>query len=123
MEDEVLRCKYRRDFCVLILRLIQSPDLSLLDFRNLLTSKQYTLPNTMLESFDKTLKELNDHGVGQLLDVVDSLKILSHPDNTLNESKSFTMNSNIPIAKNSVVGKFIIFFLDKIFLQCCYDNI
>lgn len=109
MEDEVLRCKYRRDFCVLILRLIQSPDLSLLDFRNLLTSKKYTLPKTVLESFDETLKELNDLGVGRLLDIVDSLKILSHPDNTLNESKSFTTSSNNPIAKNSVVGKFIEF--------------
>lgn len=111
MEDEVLRCKYRRDFCVLILRLIQSPDLTLLDFRNLLTSKKYTLPKTVLDSFDQTLADMNDVGVGKLLDIVDSLdKILSHSDNTLNESKSFSTNSSCAIAKSSVVGKFSKFY-------------
>lgn len=121
MEDEVLRCKYRRDFCVLILRLIQSPDLNLLDFRNLLTSKKYTLPKTVLDSFDQTLADMNELGVGKLLDIVDSLdKILSHSDNTLNESKSFSTNSSCAIAKSSVIGKFfkfskknfIVYFID-----------
>lgn len=108
MEDEILRCKYRRDFCVLILRLIQSPDLSLLDFRNLLASKNYTLPNTVLSSFDQTLADMNEVGVGKLLDMVDSLqKILSNSDTTLNESKSFTTNSGSAVAKTSVVGKLI----------------
>lgn len=106
MKDEVIKCKYRRDFCVLILHLIQSPDLSLLDFRNLLTSKKYTLPKTVLDSFDESLMDINDLGVGKLLDNVDSLdKILSHLDNTLNESKSFTTNSSCAVAKSSVVGK------------------
>lgn len=107
MEDEVLRCKYRKDFCVLILRLIQSPDLTLLDFRNLLTSKKYTLPKTVLDSFDQNLADMNQVGVGKLLDIVDSLdKILSHSDNTLNESKSFSTNTSCAIAKSSVIGKF-----------------
>lgn len=107
MEDEVLKCKYRRDFCVLILRLIQSPDLSLLDFRNLLTSNKFTLPKTVLDSFDQTLAEINEIGVSKLLDILDSLeKILSNLDNTLNESKSFTTNSGSAIAKTSVVGEF-----------------
>lgn len=114
MEDEVLRCKYRRDFCVLILRLIQSPDLNLLDFRNLLTSKKYTLPKTVLDSFDQTLADMNEVGVGKLLDIVDSLdKILSHSDNTLNESKSFSTNSSCAIAKSSVIGKFFQFYKKK----------
>lgn len=107
MEDEVLRCRHRRDFCVLILRLIQSPDLSLLDFRNLLTSKKYVLPKTVVDSFDQSLKEMNEVGVGKLLDMVDSLdKILSNSDNTLNESKSFTTNAASAIAKTSVVGEY-----------------
>lgn len=112
MDQEVLRCRYRRDFCVLILRLIQSPDLSLLDFRKLLTSKKYTLPDTVIDSFDQTLSDMNEDGVGKLLDVVDSLdKILSNLDNTLNESKSSTTNSASTIAKTSVVGKLSVYVL------------
>lgn len=116
MEDEVLKCRYRRDFCVLILRLIQSPDLSLVDFRNLLTSKKYTLPKTLVDSFDQILAEINEIGIGKLLDVVESLdKILSHLDNSVNESKSFTTNSASAIARTSVVGKDIYI---KNALQC-----
>lgn len=112
MEDEILKCKYRRDFCVLILCLIQTPDLSLLGFRNLLISKKYALPQTVIDSFDQTLTDIYKIGVGKLLDMVDSLdKVLSPIDNTLNESKSLTTNSSCAIAKTSVVGKLLNFLL------------
>ncbi|KAJ8948335.1 hypothetical protein NQ318_019320 [Aromia moschata] len=118
MDDEVLRCRYRRDFCVLVLRLLQSPDLPLLELRKLLTSKKYTLPQTLIDSFDQTLLNLNESGIGHLLDIVDSLnKIMSFSDNTMNESKSFLTNNSNSIAKTSIVGyylrRFIIHF-DKL---------
>lgn len=107
MDDEVLRCKYRRDFCVLILRLLQSPDLPLFDFRNLLTTEKYAIPNTVLDTFDQTLIHLHTHGVSKLLEIVDSLeKLLSYSDNTMNDSsKSFLRNGCSSIAKTSIVGR------------------
>lgn len=118
MGDEVLCCKYRRDFCVLILRLLQSPDLPLWELRNLLTSKKYTLPETLINSFDQILADLNDSGIGQLSDIVDSLnKLMTFSENTINENKSFLTSGSCTIAKTSVVGyylrRFIIHF-DKL---------
>ncbi|XP_072399918.1 anaphase-promoting complex subunit 5 isoform X1 [Diabrotica undecimpunctata] len=107
MEDQALMCKYRRDFCVLTLRLIQSPDLPLFDLRKLLTSKKYVIPDSLIESFDQTLATLNEEGIGNLLDIVDSLlKIMDKSDDPL--------NSNSSIAKTSIAGyylrRFIVFF-------------
>ncbi|CAH1119671.1 unnamed protein product [Phaedon cochleariae] len=108
MENGVLRCKYRRDFCVLILRLLQSPEIPLLELYNLLTSNKYHIPQSLFESFDTTLVNLNTQGVGSLLDVTESLqKIINRPDDPLNTI----------IAKSSIIGyylrRFIVYF-DKL---------
>lgn len=110
-EDQILMCKYRRDFCVLSLRLLQSPDLSLYELRGLLTSKKYVIPETLIESFDQALSTLNEEGIGNLLDNVDILvKIMNRSDDHLNTSGSV-------IAKSSIVGyylrRFIVYF-DKL---------
>ncbi|XP_056636653.1 anaphase-promoting complex subunit 5 [Diorhabda sublineata] len=107
MDDQVLMCKYRRDFCVLILRLLQSPDLPLLELKNLLNSKKYVIPDSLMESFDQTLATLNEEGIGNLLDIVDSLvKIMSRSEDH--------PNSTSVIAKTSIAGyyirRFIVYF-------------
>lgn len=109
MEDDVLMCKYRRDFCVLILCLIQSPDLSLLEFRKLLTSPKFSLPETVLNSFDETLDEIREIGVGKLLDMVDSLDKVLSPSDSVNDSKTYPTNNSFPVAKTSVIGKSYLF--------------
>nr|XP_023020876.1 anaphase-promoting complex subunit 5 [Leptinotarsa decemlineata] len=99
MEDEVLRCKYRRDFSVLMLRLLQSPDLPHHELRNLFTSKKYLIPQTLIESFNQSLSTLNKLGVGNLLDIVESLqKLMNHADDPTN---------NGVIAKSSIVGYYL----------------
>ncbi|KAG5897864.1 hypothetical protein JTB14_024896 [Gonioctena quinquepunctata] len=108
-EVKVLRCKHRRDFCVLMLRLLQSPDLPHLELRNLFTSKKYSIPQVLIETFNQDLANLNSQGVGNLLDIVDSLeKIMNRADDPTNSSV---------IAKSSIVGyylrRFIVYF-DKL---------
>ncbi|VEN54817.1 unnamed protein product [Callosobruchus maculatus] len=106
MDDEALRCKHRRDMCVLILRLLQSPDLSLSQLHDLLSSSKYVIPNNVIESFDKVLADLYKGGIGYLLDIVESLeKIMAISDTSLSESKSFILGS--AFAKTSIVGHYV----------------
>nr|CAI5862934.1 unnamed protein product [Callosobruchus analis] len=106
MEDEALRCKHRRDMCVLILHLLQSPDLSLTQLHDLLSSSKYVIPNKVVESFDMVLADLHKGGIGYLLDVVESLeKIMAISDTSLSESKSFMIGN--AFAKTSIVGHYI----------------
>ncbi|CAH1158814.1 unnamed protein product [Phyllotreta striolata] len=102
MDDLVLMCKYRRDFGVLILNLIQSPDIPLRKLKSLLASEKYTIPKSLVESLDQTLTTLNEDGVGNLSDIVDSLvKIMNRSDDHLN---STTISA---IAKSSIVGYYL----------------
>ncbi|CAH1961189.1 unnamed protein product [Acanthoscelides obtectus] len=106
IEDKALCCKHRRDMCVLILRLLQSPDLSLSKLQDLLTSSKYVIPSEVVESLDKDLHDLYSGGIGFLLDIVESLeKIMAVPDSSLNESKSLMIGS--VFAKTSIVGHYI----------------
>lgn len=61
--------KYRRKFSLLLLKLIQYPDLPYIDLHNLLTSPQYGLSKEHLESFEGLIEILNDNGVEILLDL------------------------------------------------------
>lgn len=61
--------KYRRKFSLLLLKLIQYPDLPYTDLHNLLTSPQFGLPKEHLESFESLMELLNDNGVEILLDL------------------------------------------------------
>lgn len=61
--------KYRRKFSLLLLKLIQYPDLPYMDLHNLLTSSQFGLSKEHLESFESLMEILNDNGVEILLDL------------------------------------------------------
>lgn len=61
--------KYRRKFTLLLLKLIQYPDLSYMDLHNMLTSKQFGLSNEHLQKFESLMEMLNDNGVEILLDL------------------------------------------------------
>lgn len=60
---------YRRRFSLLLLKLIQYPDLPYMDLYNLLTSRQYGVSKEHLESFESLMEVLNDNGVEVLLDL------------------------------------------------------
>lgn len=61
--------KYRRKFSLLLLKLIQYPDLPYMDLHNLLTSAQFGLSKEHLDSFESLMEILNDNGVEILLDL------------------------------------------------------
>lgn len=100
MLDEILKVKYRRGFCLLILKLIQSPDLTMEELRNLLTSNQYCVDQQFIESqFEKTLDELYTVGMDALLDVIDSFhRIIVNEINSPDPPRTH-------VNKNSVTGK------------------
>lgn len=61
--------KYRRKFSLLLLKLVQYPDLPYMDLHNLLTSSQFGVSKEHLESFESLMEMLNDNGVEILLDL------------------------------------------------------
>ncbi|KAJ6641734.1 Anaphase-promoting complex subunit 5 [Pseudolycoriella hygida] len=64
--------KYRRKFCLLMLKLMQYPDLPYADLHNLLTSSRYGLSQEHLDSFESVMGLLNDdYGVDLLMDLQD----------------------------------------------------
>lgn len=65
--------QHRRDFCMLVLKLIQCPDLELNELRAILSSGAYTLLTTHLQNFEKKLLEAHQKGVASILDLIQSL--------------------------------------------------
>lgn len=100
MIDEPLKAQYRRGFCLLILKLIQSPDLTLDELRSLLASKQYCIDQQFVETqFEKNLDELRCVGMDALIDVIDSFhRIIVNEINSPDPPRTH-------VNKNSVVGE------------------
>lgn len=72
-----IKAIHRRDFCIMVLRLIQGPDLSLIDFRDLLTDGTFVIESKFLRDFENSLKNLYNVGVGYLLDLVEYISRLT----------------------------------------------
>lgn len=100
MPDESLKAQYRRGFCLLILKLIQSSDLTLNELRSVLASKQYCIDYQFIEcQFEKTLVGLCFVGMDALLDIIDSFhRIIINEINTPEPPRTH-------VNKNSVTGK------------------
>lgn len=88
---------HRKDFCILILQLIQSPDLSLAELRNLLISGKYNIEPRFVTKFDCAIKDLYTVGVSNLLDLAEYISRLTI-DLQLN-------GIWCQINKNSILGK------------------
>lgn len=83
-----------RDFCLLSLKLIQSPDISLSDLAELLISNEFVLYESLMRKFENTIYNISKIGVRFLLDIVDSIGRLVVP------SERFVL-----VGKSSVIGK------------------
>ncbi|XP_065156615.1 anaphase-promoting complex subunit 5-like [Atheta coriaria] len=95
------RRAFIREFCLLILKLIQSPDLTFAELHNLISQVEYSLcKDQFLESFLATIKNLIS-GIGALQDAVDNIVQLMQLDNQLGAIKVGV------IGKNSVVGCYL----------------
>ncbi|XP_066256447.1 anaphase-promoting complex subunit 5 isoform X2 [Euwallacea similis] len=104
------KVKIRKSFCILALKLLQGPDLSLMDLKKLFTP--FNVLSSLSEKFDRNLKNLRHCGIGGLLDIVDELKQVLNGDP--NQTDKSSLEANAVVAKNSVIGyflrRFIVFF-------------
>ncbi|KAK4872855.1 hypothetical protein RN001_014884 [Aquatica leii] len=91
-----------RDFCILILKLIQSPDLMLEELLDILTCGKYLIHQEVIDSFNDTLRHLNEDGIDYLLLVMDNIgKLILH-------DTDIVMNKTISqINKKSVIGYYL----------------
>ncbi|KAK9310347.1 hypothetical protein QLX08_000342 [Tetragonisca angustula] len=99
----------RRDFCLIALKLIQSPDMDLNTLLNILHSPEYIL-HRFARQMEVQLNMLTGKGVEGLLDLFDNVGRLMKP--TLDHSLSLPA-----LNKNSVLGLYIrrvIIFFEKL---------
>lgn len=68
--------QHRRDLCMLVLKLIQCPDLELNELRAIMSSGKYALLTAHVQNFDKKLVEILQKGVSSILDLIQSLRRL-----------------------------------------------
>ncbi|XP_026487717.2 anaphase-promoting complex subunit 5 [Vanessa tameamea] len=72
MIDCTMAPKYRKDFCILALKLIQCPDMEFKELEALLTDGRYNLLSVHLQNFCVRLQNIYVNGVNALMDCVTS---------------------------------------------------
>lgn len=72
MTDCIVAPKYRKDFCMLALKLIQCPDMEFKELEALLTDGRYNLLSVHLQNFCVRLQNIYVNGVSALMDCVTS---------------------------------------------------
>lgn len=99
---------HRRDFCMLVLKLIQSPDMELSEFMALLQSGRYTWLPAHITALKKALADINDGGVCAIQTLIHELNSTVFADSALLQPV---------VNKSSIIGLFlrrIIIFFDKL---------
>ncbi|KAJ2953567.1 hypothetical protein O0L34_g1169 [Tuta absoluta] len=84
MVDCTMAPKYRKDFCLLALKLIQCPDMEFKDLEALLTDGRYNLLSVHLQNFCVRLQNIYVNGINALMDCVTSTidKLMIEPSET-----------------------------------------
>ncbi|KAJ0181778.1 hypothetical protein K1T71_002500 [Dendrolimus kikuchii] len=72
MVDCTMAPKYRKDFCMLALKLIQCPDMEFKELETLLTDGRYNLLSVHLQNFCVRLQNIYVNGISALIDCVTS---------------------------------------------------
>ncbi|OWR44924.1 anaphase-promoting complex subunit 5 [Danaus plexippus] len=72
MIDFTMAPKYRKDFCILALKLIQCPDMEFKELEALLTDGRYNLLSVHLQNFCVRLQNIYVNGINALMDCVTS---------------------------------------------------
>ncbi|XP_073941660.1 anaphase promoting complex subunit 5 ida [Choristoneura fumiferana] len=72
MIDCTMAPKYRKDFCILALKLIQCPDMEFKELEALLTNGRYNLLSVHLQNFCVRLQNIYINGISALMDCVTS---------------------------------------------------
>ncbi|XP_066905619.1 anaphase-promoting complex subunit 5 [Halyomorpha halys] len=82
VEDEEAKPIYRRDFCMLALHLIQSPDMEYEEFLAVLNSGKYKLYPELVDHFKKEIHNLLKRDVGSIMDVLNNIDRISLEQNS-----------------------------------------
>ncbi|XP_036334196.1 anaphase-promoting complex subunit 5 isoform X1 [Rhagoletis pomonella] len=85
----------RRNFCMLLLKLIQYPDMTYNDLYNLLTSPRYKINTVHLESFEKAMSNIFTLGIETLCDFAER----QNWDNLVSET--------LGVSQFSIVGLYV----------------
>ncbi|CAK1549834.1 unnamed protein product [Leptosia nina] len=72
MSERTIAPKYRKDFCILALKLIQCPDMDFKELEALLTDGRYNLLSVHLQNFCVRLQNIYINGINALMDCVTS---------------------------------------------------
>ncbi|KAM3959023.1 anaphase promoting complex subunit 5 ida [Aphomia sociella] len=72
MIDCTMAPKYRKDFCLLALKLIQCPDMEFKELEALLTDGRYNLLSVHLQNFCVRLQNIYANGISALMDCITS---------------------------------------------------
>ncbi|XP_077292217.1 anaphase promoting complex subunit 5 ida [Arctopsyche grandis] len=100
--------KYRKDFCMLVLKLIQCPDLEFKDLVAIFTSGKFNILDNHFENFCNRLKQIYDEGINALMDCIsDAVEKLMIDQET----------NQCIISKSSVLGLYLrrmMLYLDKL---------
>ncbi|XP_045463070.1 anaphase-promoting complex subunit 5 [Harmonia axyridis] len=92
--------KCTRDFCIMLIKVLQKPDLELSELWSLLISESYELPPALLITFKDELLLITRKGIEALVDYIDNLNRLMEYENSL-------AYDYFSIAKTSVVGVYL----------------
>ncbi|XP_067002288.2 anaphase-promoting complex subunit 5 isoform X2 [Anabrus simplex] len=97
----------RRDFCMLVLKLIQCPDMELRDLHDLLHGNKYILLEEHLKTFHANMEDIYKNGVGSIGGVMQNVKQLMVEPSPLQPA----------VYKTSIIGLYlrrIVVYFDKL---------
>lgn len=95
--NEIILPKHRRQFCLLLLKLIQYPDMSYKDLYQHLTSPILGITEQHLEGFEKLMRHLSQIGIEVLFDV----------QHLMNKVMSESASTNGGVSHYGIVGLYL----------------
>uniref|UniRef100_A0A1B6DT51 Anaphase-promoting complex subunit 5 n=1 Tax=Clastoptera arizonana TaxID=38151 RepID=A0A1B6DT51_9HEMI len=104
----------RIDFCLLILKLIQCPDMTYDELENLLDSGKFILVPKLLENYRQSVGYLMKRNVGAIMDLIKEIE-LPLTDNPPQNSSKPLINRNSPVGV--FLRRVILFFHKLTFYQ------
>ncbi|XP_063240526.1 anaphase-promoting complex subunit 5 [Bacillus rossius redtenbacheri] len=103
----VMSSRHRRDFCMLALKLIQSPDMEMSELHREVTGGRYGVSLRTVRNFKDRMARLFDEGISSLLDVSQSLRTLMSEPSQINPT----------VHRSSIIGIYlrrIVVYFDKL---------
>lgn len=103
---ETAQKKMIRSYCILLLKLIQSPDIGLDELLNLMLNIDHDINNALIDNVKELIHSIVTTGVRCLLDTIDAIgRLPAFEENTVKSGTIHIRNSVVGI--NSLIKIFI----------------